>query len=104
MNKADLFRKLYDLQDLKYRDMQIKIIPTINPESVIGVRTPELKSMAKDILKDGNYKEFLEELPHRYFEENQLQAFIISGIKDLNECMEYLEIFLPYVDNWATCD
>ena len=104
MNKADLHRKLYDLQDLKYRDMQIKIIPTVEPESVIGVRTPELKSIAKDILKDGNYKGFLEELPHRYFEENQLQAFIISGIKDLNECMEDLETFLPYVDNWATCD
>ena len=56
MNKADLYRKLYDLQDLKYRDMQIKIIPTVEPESVIGVRTPELKSIAKDILKDGNYK------------------------------------------------
>ena len=104
MNKADLHRKLYDLQDLKYRDMQIKIIPTVEPESVIGVRTPELKSIAKDILKDGNYKGFLEELPHRYFEENQLLAFIISGIKDLNECMEELETFLPYVDNWATCD
>ena len=104
MNKADLHRKLYDLQDLKYRDMQIKIIPTVEPESVIGVRTPELKSIAKDILKDGNYKGFLEELPHRYFEENQLHAFIISGIKDLNECMEELENFLPYADNWATCD
>ena len=104
MNKADLYRKLYALQDLKYRDMQIKIIPTVEPESVIGVRTPELKSIAKDILKDGNYKGFLEELPHRYFEENQLHAFIISGIKDLNECMEDLETFLPYVDNWATCD
>ena len=104
MNKADLHRKLYDLQDLKYRDMQIKIIPTVEPESVIGVRTPELKSIAKDILKDGNYKGFLEELPHRYFEENQLHAFIISGIKDLNECMENLETFLPYIDNWATCD
>ena len=104
MNKADLHRKLYDLQDLKYRDMQIKIIPTVEPESVIGVRTPELKSIAKDILKDGNYKGFLEELPHRYFEENQLHAFIISGIKDLNECMDDLETFLPYVDNWATCD
>ena len=104
MNKADLHRKLYDLQDLKYGDMQIKIIPTVEPESVIGVRTPELKSIAKDILKDGNYKGFLEELPHRYFEEKQLQAFIISGIKDLNECMEDLETFLPYVDNWATCD
>ena len=104
MNKADLYRKLYDLQDLKYRDMQIKIIPTVEPESVIGVRTPELKSIAKDILKDGNYKGFLEELPHRYFEENQVHAFIISGIKDLGECMEELEKFLPHVDNWATCD
>ena len=55
-------------------------------------------------MKAGDYKDFLEELPHQYFEENQLQAFIISRIKDLNECMENLETFLPYVDNWATCD
>ena len=104
MDKTNLYRELYDLQDLKYRDMQIKIIPNINPASVIGVRTPELKRMAKDILKAGNYRGFLEELPHKYFEENQLQAFIISGIKDLKECMEELEKFLPHVDNWATCD
>jgi 3-methyladenine DNA glycosylase AlkD len=104
MNKADLHRKLYDLQDLKYRDMQTKIIPNINPESVIGVRTPELKGMAKDILKAGDYKDFLEELPHQYFEENQLHSFIISGIKDLDIAMEELEKFLPFVDNWATCD
>ena len=84
--------------------MQIKIIPTIDPGSIIGVRTPELRSMAKDALKAGNYMDFLEDLPHKYFEENQLHAFIISGIKDLNECMEELEKFLPYVDNWATCD
>ena len=104
MNNADLHRKLYDLQDLKYHDMQIKIIPTISPESIIGVRTPELKDMAKNIVKDGNWKDFLEELPHKYFEENQLHAFVISRIKDLNECMEELRKFLPYVDNWATCD
>ena len=104
VNKTDLYRKLYALQDLKYRDMQIKIIPTINPESVIGVRTPELKRLAKDLLKAGDYNGFLEELPHKYFEENQLHAFIISGIKDLGECMEELEKFLPHVDNWATCD
>ena len=104
MDKTDLHKKLYSLQDMKYRDMQIRIIPTINPESVIGVRTPELKRMATDILKAGDYQEFLNELPHKFFEENQLQAFIISGIKDLNECMEELEKFLPYVDNWATCD
>lgn len=104
MNQTDLHKRLYELQDLKYRDMQIKIIPAIDPESVIGVRTPELKTMAKEILKSGDYEDFLEELPHKYFEENQLQAFIISGMKDLNECMEELEKFLPYVDNWATCD
>ena len=104
MDKTDLHKKLYSLQDMKYRDMQIRIIPTINPESVIGVRTPELKRMATDVLKAGDYQEFLNELPHKYFEENQLQAFIISGIKDLNECMEELEKFLPYVDNWTTCD
>ncbi len=99
-----IIEKMYDLQDLKYRDMQIKIVPNIDPESIIGVRTPELKSMAKDILKAGDYKDFLEELPHKYFEENQLHAFIVSGIKDTDECMEELEKFLPYVDNWATCD
>ncbi len=104
MNKTDLHKKLYSLQDLKYRDMQIKIIPNISPESIIGVRTPELRNMTKDILKAGDYKDFLGELPHKYFEENQLQAFIISGIKDLNECIEELRKFLPYVDNWATCD
>lgn len=104
MNKSKLYRKMYELQDLKYRDMQIKIIPTVEPESVIGVRTPELRAMAKELLKAGEYKDFLEDLPHKYFEENQLHAFIISGIKDLRECMEELEKFLPYVDNWATCD
>ena len=104
MNNADLNKKLFSLRDSTYRDMQIKIIPNINPESIIGVRTPELRGMAKDILKAGDYKDFLEDLPHVYFEENQLHAFIISGIKDLKECMEETERFLPYVDNWATCD
>ncbi len=104
MNITDLHKKLYELQDLKYRDMQIKIIPNIDPESVIGVRTPELKTMAKEMLKAGDYMAFLGKLPHKYFEENQLHAFIISGIKDMDVCMEELEKFLPYVDNWATCD
>ena len=104
MERAELLKRLFNLQDLKYRDMQIKIIPNIDPESIIGVRTPDLKNLAKEILKSGDYKAFIEELPHKYFEENQLQAFIISGIKDINECMEELGKFLPYVDNWATCD
>ncbi len=104
MKKTVLYKELKKLQDLKYRDMQIKIIPTVDPESVIGVRTPELKTMAKDFLKSGDCKNFLKELPHEYFEENQLHAFIISGMKDPDECFKELETFLPYIDNWATCD
>ena len=99
-----MYKELKELQDLKYREMQIRILPTLDPESVIGVRTPALKALAKEMQKSGDCKDFLKELPHKYFEENQLQAFIISGIKDFDECIEELEKFLPYVDNWATCD
>jgi 3-methyladenine DNA glycosylase AlkD len=104
MKKSDLYKNLKKLQDLKYRDMQVKIIPNLEPSSIIGVRTPELKAMAKEILKSGDYADFLNDLPHKYFEENQLHAFIISGMKDADACFEELEKFLPYVDNWATCD
>ena len=104
MKKTDLHKELKKLQDEKYRDMQVKIIPNLEPSSIIGVRTPELKAMAKEILKSGDYKDFLNDLPHKYFEENQLHAFILSGMKDADECFEELEKFLPYVDNWATCD
>ena len=104
MKKSDLHKNLKKLQDLKYRDMQVKIIPNLEPSSIIGVRTPELKAMAKEILKSGDYEDFLNDLPHKYFEENQLHAFILSGMKDADECFEELEKFLPYVDNWATCD
>ena len=104
MNKKDLYKKLKSLKDEKYREMQVKIIPNIAPDSVIGVRTPDLKIIAKEMLKKGEYRDFLQELPHKYFEENQLHAFIISGIKDYEECVEEVERFLPFVDNWATCD
>ena len=96
--------RLMELQDTGYRDMQKKIIPTVDPDSIIGVRTPALRALAKEILKSGDYKSFLNELPHKYFEENQLHAFILSGMKDFDECMDELEKFLPFVDNWATCD
>ena len=104
MKKTDLHKELKKFQDLKYRDMQVKIISTVEPSSIIGVRTPELKAMAKEILKSGDYEDFLNDLPHKYFEENQLHAFILSGMKDAESCFEELEKFLPYVDNWATCD
>ena len=71
---------------------------------MIGVRTPELRKYAKELLKREDIGEFLEILPHEYFDENQLHAFIISGIKDYDKCMKEVDKFLPYVDNWATCD
>ncbi len=96
--------ELFKLQDKKYRDFQSKLIPNIDSNSVIGVRTPVLRKYAKELIKSNNYKDFLQELPHQYFDENQLHAFIISEIKDYDECINYINNFLPYVDNWATCD
>ena len=97
-------KELFSLQDLKYREMQVKIIPTVKPESIIGVRTPELRRMAKELGGKEEIGAFLNDLPHQYFDENQLHAFILSGMKDYTECLAALERFLPYVDNWATCD
>lgn len=101
MKKEELWQELFSLQDEKYRDFQRKLIPNIPPESIIGVRTPELRKLAKEMT---DTEEFLSELPHRYFEENQIHAFLISGMKDFGECIRRLEEFLPFVDNWATCD
>ena len=98
--KNDLFK----LKDDKYRELQIKIIPNINSENIIGVRTPDLRKYAKELIKENNYVSFLESLPHKYFDENQLHAFIISEVKDYDECIGHINKFLPYVDNWATCD
>lgn len=92
------------MQDIKYRDFQSKLIPTVKYETVIGVRTPELRKYAKQLAKTEGISEFLEDLPHQYFDENQLHAFLISEIKDYERCLEEVERFLPYVDNWATCD
>ena len=96
--------ELFSLQDVKYRDFQAKLIPTVEPDSVIGVRTPELRKCAKRLVKREDIPEFLNDLPHAYFDENQLHAFILSEMKDYGRCMEEVEKFLPYVDNWATCD
>ena len=96
--------RLFSLQDAKYRELQIKILPNLEPESIIGVRTPELRQMAKELAVREETGAFLKDLPHRYFDENQVHAFILSGMKDYTAYMEALEHFLPYVDNWATCD
>lgn len=96
--------ELFSRQDLSYRELQVKIIPNIEADSIIGVRTPELRKLAKELLKREDLQEFLDVLPHKYFDENQLHAFIISEIKDYDRCISEVERFLPFVDNWATCD
>ncbi|MCR5785065.1 MAG: DNA alkylation repair protein [Eubacterium sp.] len=95
---------MFKLEDEAYKKFQSGLIPSIDSERVIGVRTPELRKLAKEISKSPLCERFLKELPHKYFEENQLHAFIISGMKDYDECIGALSLFLPYVDNWATCD
>ena len=96
--------ELKSLQDVKYREMQVRIIPTVKPESVVGVRTPELRRMAQKYAQAEDVDVFLNDLPHAFFEENQLHAFILSGMKDYAQCLRELNRFLPCVDNWATCD
>ena len=100
----DITAQLFALQDQAYADFQSKLLPTVARETVIGVRTPDLRKMAKQICKTPVAQEFLHSLPHCYFDENQLHAFILSEEKDYDTCIAKLECFLPYVDNWATCD
>lgn len=100
----EIREELFSLCDEKYRDFQAKLIPTVTPDSVIGVRTPALKKMAKQHAKRDDVEAFLSDTPHKYFDENQLHAFILSEIKDFNRCIELVDAFLPFVDNWATCD
>ncbi len=95
---------LFSKQDKQYRSFQASLIPNIDKESIIGVRTPELKKIAKEIGDTSLGKSFIETLSHSYFEENQLHAFIISNIKDYQSCLIEVKRFLPYIDNWATCD
>ena len=104
MKTKEIRKKLFELQDTKYRDFQVKLMPTVDPKTAIGVRTPELRKFAKELVKEGDVTAFLNELPHQYFDENQLHAFILSELKEYDYCIAEVCRFLPYVDNWATCD
>lgn len=96
---------LFELQDETYRAFHAKLMPEIEDERIIGVRTPVLRKYAKEVAKMPETKEFLQELPHTYYEENNLHGALLNLLyKDVEELLEQLEIFLPYVDNWATCD
>lgn len=101
---TEIQEKLFEIQDEKYKNFQGSLIPGGAGLNMIGVRTPQLRSLAKEMVKSGEADNFINELPHSYFEENQLHAFIICQIKDYRTCVEEIDRFLPYVDNWATCD
>ena len=106
MNKmTEIIReRLFSHQDLKYRDFHSALMPTVDKDLVIGVRTPELRKLAQKLAKDPEITVFLADLPHKYYEENNLHGMIIEMEKDFVKCMDMLEDFLPYIDNWATCD
>ncbi len=96
--------RLFELQDLKYRDFHSKLLPGIDKETIIGIRTPVLRKFAKQFAQTAEVKEFLGGLPHTYYEENNLHMMLISGMKDYETCLAEVERFLPYINNWATCD
>lgn len=102
--KTEIHDVLRSAADEEYKKFNSSLLPTVPAETVIGVRTPGLRKFAKELTKRKDLSEFLTDLPHKYFEENQLHAFLISSMKDFNDMVRELEAFLPYVDNWATCD
>ena len=104
MSRDEIVAELFRLQDKKYAAFQAKLIPTVEADRIIGVRTPELRTFAKKLVKDEDIASFLTSLPHQYFDEDQLHAFVISLEKNFDKCVAEIETFLPFIDNWATCD
>lgn len=95
---------LFENQDTKYRDFSSKLMPTVDKDTVIGVRIPTLRRIAAKYENELVDSGFMSSLPHFYYEENNVHAFLIERIKDYDKCVESLNAFLPYIDNWATCD
>jgi len=97
-------KELFSLQDKKYMKFLSKLTPNVSEDTIIGVRIPEIRKLAKKLVKNDEYEDFLKELPHKYYDENLLHGAIISENKDFENCIELLDSFLPFVDNWAVCD
>lgn len=96
--------KLFALQDTPYKAFQAKLIPTVNPDTIIGVRTPALRKLAKELSGTPEANAFLQALPHRYYDENNLHGLLLERVKDYGLALTAVDAFLPHVDNWATCD
>ena len=100
----NITEQLLSMQDEAYKQFHCKLMPTVDSDTVIGVRVPMLRKLAKELYGTAEAEAFLSELPHKYYDENNLHAFLIAQIKDYNSCIAEVERFLPYINNWATCD
>lgn len=99
-----IYKELQALKEKECADFQAKLVPTIEPSTILGIRVPKLRALAKSYIRDQECQVFLDSLPHNYYDENMLHAILISEMKDYDKCINRLEAFLPYVDNWAVCD
>lgn len=99
-----LYERLIEAKDDDYKKFQAKLVPNIPPETILGVRTPQMRKIAKEVFESDFKDEFLSSLPHKYYEENLIHFFVLALIKDFDECVERVEIFLPYVDCWPVSD
>lgn len=108
MNKIEVQQyvkeRLFELQDLEYKTFHSKLMPTIDSERIIGIRTPMLRKFAREFAKTPEAAVYLEILPHDYYEENNLHGMLLDLMKDYDKCLEYQNQFITYIDNWATCD
>ena len=96
--------RLMEVKDEEYKEFQAKLVPNISPDLIIGVRTPEMRRIAKEVFASDEMDSFLKELPHKYYEENLVHFFILAMIKDFDTCVNLVEEFLPYVDCWPVSD
>lgn len=100
----NITERLFFMQDVSYQSFMCKLMPTVNPDTVIGIRTPALRKLARELYGTAEAQVFMAELPHKYFDENNLHSYLIAQMKDYEACMAEVNRFLPYIDNWATCD
>ena len=103
----EITTQLFIMQDNEYKEFHGRLMPTVNPDTILGIRVPILRKFSNQLAKSLSKEkllEFMNELPHKYYEENNIHAFLIEKIKDFDECIVALEKFLPFVDNWSTCD
>ena len=103
-NEMTLYDKLIEEKDDEYKKFQARLVPDIPPETIVGVRTPQMRRIAKEVFESEYRDEFLSDLPHKYYEENLIHFFVVALIKDFDDCVNAVEAFLPYIDCWPVSD